>query len=228
MMSDIFVKTYEAPAYNEEDILRYAGVSRTVPAMVELMNSCLEETRDTWSYRVCYREFPVVHSDERLQLTFAETTSKHLKRNLQNCDSIVLFAATVGIEIDRLAARYAHTSPARMVMLHAIGTERIEALCDCFNREVAQEKAARGKQTAPRFSPGYGDLPLVLQKDVFQVLDCPRKIGVSLNESLLMVPSKSVTAIIGVGAIGEQAETENCRRMFDCRMCGRETCAYKR
>ena len=51
----------------------------------------------------------------------------------------------------------------------------------------------------PRFSPGYGDLSLEVQKEIFSLLDCPRKIGVSLGDSLLMTPSKSVTAIIGYG-----------------------------
>ena len=58
--------------------------------------------------------------------------------------------------------------------------------------------------TRPRFSPGYGDLPINMQKDIFAALDCPRKIGLSLNESLLMSPSKSVTAIIGVSARPKQ------------------------
>lgn len=50
----------------------------------------------------------------------------------------------------------------------------------------------------PRFSAGYGDLPLEVQKDIFRVLDCPRKIGLTLNDSLLMSPTKSVTAIVGI------------------------------
>ena len=75
-------------------------------------------------------------------------------------------------------------------------------------------------QLRPRFSPGYGDLPLELQKDVFRVLDCPRKIGLSLNESLLMSPSKSVTAIIGIGKGDVEAENK-------CSACEKTDCAYR-
>ena len=50
----------------------------------------------------------------------------------------------------------------------------------------------------PRFSPGYGDLPIEIQKDIFRALDCPRRIGLTLNENLLMSPTKSVSAIIGI------------------------------
>ena len=64
--------------------------------------------------------------------------------------------------------------------------------------QIAEEAAAEGRTCTPRFSPGYGDLPLETQRDVFRLLDCERKIGVWLNESLLMTPSKSVTAIFGL------------------------------
>ena len=56
-----------------------------------------------------------------------------------------------------------------------------------------------GLAVRPRFSPGYGDLPLALQREVFAALDCPRRIGLTLSDSLLMSPTKSVTALIGAG-----------------------------
>ena len=81
------------------------------------------------------------------------------------------------------------------MIFQAIGTERIESLCDTFCGEYSKEKNVNLK---PRFSPGYGDLSLETQKDIFIILDCPRKIGVTLNESFLMSPSKSVTAFVGI------------------------------
>ena len=83
-------------------------------------------------------------------------------------------------------------------MLDALGAERIESLCETFCKELSLKSRAKGACVTPRFSPGYGDLPLTFQKEIFRVLDCPRQIGLSLNESLLMSPSKSVTAIMGI------------------------------
>jgi hypothetical protein len=80
-------------------------------------------------------------------------------------------------------------------MLQALGSERVEALCDEFCRLMAIESK---RELRPRFSPGYGDLPLELQRDIFRLLEPSRRIGVVLNDSLLMSPSKSVTAIIGI------------------------------
>ena len=89
-------------------------------------------------------------------------------------------------------------SPAKALIFQAIGAERIEALCEAFARDIHDRCGKIGAATGPRFSPGYGDLPLDIQKNIFAALDCPRKIGLSLNESLLMSPTKSVTAIIGI------------------------------
>ena len=61
-----------------------------------------------------------------------------------------------------------------------------------------EEAVAKGMSLRPRFSPGYGDLPLTVQKEFMTLLDCAHLIGINLNESLLMSPSKSVTAIIGM------------------------------
>ena len=181
-------KAYEAPPVDRREILRYAGVRGDAPEIEELLEECLAEAADKLTYKVCYGEFSVIFKDDSIDLGFAETTSTTLRRHLEDCEKIILFAATVGIGIDRLIARYATVSPTKSLLFQAIGAERIEALCDVFNSEYG----------GSRFSPGYGDLPLEFQKDIFSALDCPRRIGLTLNGSMLMSPSKSVTAIIGV------------------------------
>ena len=80
-------------------------------------------------------------------------------------------------------------------MMQAIGAERIEALCDAFCDDMEKEM---GVSLRPRFSPGYGDLPLSVQKDIISLLEAPKRIGLSLNDSLLMSPTKSVTAFAGI------------------------------
>ena len=198
-MNTVFVRAYRAPDFNKKEILRYAGVRGDAAELYALLQECLDEVESKLVYHICYREFAVTHYDSYLDLGFIKTESVGLKKNLYGCESIILFAATVGMEIDRLIARYATVSPTKSLLFQAIGAERIESLCDAFCREIAEEKAKIGFQTRPRFSAGYGDLPLETQKEIFAVLDCPRKIGLTLNQSLLMSPSKSVTAIIGVG-----------------------------
>lgn len=217
-----YVKTYDEPEFNRKEILRYAGAKDSEPEIEELIDECINELQGKLSYKVCCSELPLLTCEDSLDLTFTKVKSHDLKKNLMGCDSFVLFAATVGIEIDRLIIRYSRISPVRALIFQAIGAERIETLANLFNNEVKDMAQSEGKQTAPRFSPGYGDLPLDVQKDIFSYLDCPRKIGLSLNESLLMSPSKSVTAFIGIG------NKINVCKKSSCAACTKENCDFRR
>lgn len=222
-MSDtIFVKNYAEPPVNPREILRYAGYpsSHTVEGNA-LLEPCLAEARGSFRYAVCWREVPVTFSEESLDLSFVQTPSEGLRKNLRGCRRAVIFAATVGVGIDRLIAKYSRLSPTRALMMQAIGAERIESLCDAFCEDLC---AQTGCLLKPRFSPGYGDLPLEIQRDFFAALDCPRKIGLSLNESLLLSPSKSVTAIVGITA--DLPENSGCNTN-QCASCSQADCAFR-
>lgn len=207
-MNTIFTKTFNAPPFDRNEILRYTGAKENTPEIAELIESCIEEVKDKLTYKVCYGHFPI---------SFIEIKSEKLTKNLSGCDSIVLFAATIGIEIDRLISRYGKISPSRALIFQAIGTERIESLCDEFCRFTECEYG----YTKPRFSPGYGDLELEVQKDFFRILDPWKRIGLSLNESMLMSPSKSVTAIIGI-----TDKKNNTKK--SCTTCDKTDCLFRR
>lgn len=217
----IYTKFYELGDFDMREILRYAG-SKEVGAVTELARSCIAEAVPMCRGSVCWCEVDVGISSGEVDLSFAKTDSRALAKNLGGCRRAVIFGATVGLEADRLIKRYSRLDTARAVMLQAIGAERIEALCDAFCADIEENAAARGLFTRPRFSPGYGDLPLEIQRDFVRVLDCKRKIGVTLNESLLMSPSKSVTAIIGLS-------DKPCGvASGGCGYCGKRDCAYRK
>lgn len=197
-MSTVLIKEYAAPTADIRAILRYAGVRDDTPDMVVLANDCFAQAKSQLTYRVCYAEFPLAFGEDGvLDLGFGRVCSSSLSEHLVGCESVVIFAATVGLSLDRLIARCATQSPSRAVMLDAVGVERVEALCDTFCQDMTEQT---GRELTARYSPGYGDLPLTFQHEIFRALDVPRRIGVSLNDSLLMSPSKSVTAIVGIKA----------------------------
>ena len=214
----ILTKTFSVPPVNRSEILRYAGVKKTTPEIEKLIDECLLLISDKLTYRVCYGNFPLAFSEDEINLSFANVKSEKLMANLNGCRSFILFAATIGLEIDRMIALYGKTSPSKGHMLQAIGAERIEGLCNAFNQCITEEYG----YTKPRFSPGYGDLSLELQKDFFRVLEPSRRIGLSLNESMLMTPSKSVTAIIGI------SDTECENKKQSCNDCTKTNCSYRR
>ena len=193
------LRSFDAPDFIRGEILRYMGVVGEASEEVsELIDSCTLECADRLIYRTCFAEVPIAVERESVALPFAKWQSRDLCRALQSCDAVILFAATLGIEIDRLITKYSRISPARALCLQAIGAERIESLCNLLCKTLKEEYAQRGFSLCPRFSPGYGDLSLCVQNDIFCLLDCTKRLGISLNESLLMSPSKSVTAIIGI------------------------------
>lgn len=192
-MINVFTRTFSLPEIDRAEAMRYAGIRNS-----SLINEELIQKFDKTAAlldgklvaRVCFCEIDVKDCDF--------CGSFDIKKNLRNSQSVILFAATVGIEIDRLIARYEVLSPATSLLLDAIGSERVEALCDEFCADMKEKKGAEGYSLRPRFSAGYGDLPIEFQKTIFALLDPPSRIGVTLNDSYLMTPRKSVTAIIGV------------------------------
>jgi len=212
--SPVYLKKYNADEYPElaaidyREVMRYSGMPRKdpaapIPADEEEARICgmaedfLKELKPVLDYRVSYRFIPVEWDEGKLVLPIDVGGSRDLARNLDGCSEALMFAATIGIGIDRLIARYNRTSPAGALILQALGAERAEALCNLFNTEIRSDMASRGLKAHPRFSPGFGDLRLDVQRDFMRMLDCAHLIGVNLNESLLMSPSKSVTAFIG-------------------------------
>ncbi len=194
-MSIVCTELKPAPA-DRGEILRYSGVKTPDEGTCGILDDMLAMTEGRLEYRLCYDIFDIKRQGTTLDLTFSKTESKLASRMLEGYERVAVFAATVGIELDRLISKYSRTSPARAVMLQAIGAERIEALCDAFC-DMLREKYGR-ERVGCRFSAGYGDLPLSLQKEIFSALNCPTKIGLHLNDSLLMSPTKSVSALVGI------------------------------
>lgn len=194
----VCTKNYEAPPISHKEILRYLGCKSPDAETLALIDSVMAQALPLLQYRVCFCEMPLTHGPDGLYIGERKIPGTDLARCLSGCSRVLLFAATLGLELDRLIARYSVRMPSRAVVLQALGAERVESLCNLFLQELKPEYAVRGQTMRPRFSPGYGDLSLDFQKDLFALLNCSKHIGLSLNESLLMSPTKSVTAVVGL------------------------------
>ena len=124
----------------------------------------------------------------------ADDARQRCAEALDGAEKAVVFAATAGLGIDRLIKTYSAQSPLKSLCFDAIGTDRAESICNLFNKEIGSLYTL----CRPRFSPGYGDLDISFQKKIFDELSCPSNIGVYLSGSLQMIPTKSVTTVIGV------------------------------
>ena len=218
MTGQVFIKNYSEVEVNAKEIFRYAGVKTPSLQDEKLLKQCLKELDGAFRFSVCYGIFPVSVSDNEVDFGFSKTTSKFLANNLKDCDKAVVFCATIGLAIDRLIAKYGVVSPSKALVFQAIGAERIESLCNLFSSEILSEY----KKVKPRFSPGYGDLDLEFQRDIFIALDYSKKIGVNLTSECLMSPSKSVTAIIGIP--NKESDIEK----LECENCSQKDCEFRR
>ncbi len=185
----------------EKEVRRYMGlrgpvdISPDTDAMIKKAIGALEKD---CSPKYVSRVFPVTVEGNEVRFADVVIESRSLARNLAGCIQCVLFAATAGPFCDMLVKRASVTSSAYASCCQAAGAAAIEAYCDLINDKIKDEYEAKGLFARPRFSPGYGDLPLENQKDWFRLLDITRNTGIELTGSLLMVPTKSVTAIIGL------------------------------
>ena len=196
--NSIITESLPVPELDRAEVLRYAGVRDSTPDAIALLEDCIREAEGCLVYKACYRMLDISHFRGGVDLGFATVNAPSVADRLAGCNKIILFCATVGVGIDRLIAKYSVSSPARAIMMQALGSERVEAVCDALCTRINEQILASGGSTTRRFSPGYGDLLLDLQRAIFDSLECYRRIGVSLGENLFMTPTKSVTAIIGV------------------------------
>ena len=122
------------------------------------------------------------------------------KRTRLGDKDVVFLCGTIGAEFDAWQRRLSVLSAADALLSQQIGLAAVEKVMDELEeraREVVEgnREEGTGNRLKPRRSPGYGDLPLALSRTILAELDAPRKIGVSITDSNLLVPSKSVTAI---------------------------------
>lgn len=161
-------------------------------------------------------------TEEELDFTVFRTESRSLSRNLKDCEQVILFAATLGTEADSLIRKYSKLQMSKAVTMQAAATAMIESYCDEINTELKETFEKKGLYLRPRFSPGYGDFPLECQRDITAVLETAKRIGIMLTDSLLMTPSKSVTAVMGVSRKPHRCEVRGCE------LCSKTDCAYRR
>lgn len=127
-------------------------------------------------------------------------SSKDLCKNLTDCTDVYVMAMTLGLETDRLIAKTGITSPAKAYLLDALASAYAESLADAVSAHI-HGQLPQGFILRPRYSPGYGDLPLSVQPKLLEALQGQKYLGITLGNNLLMTPRKSITALQGVKPI---------------------------
>lgn len=207
------------------EVLRYLGYSRNKPdeATLELIDGCVKELQSEAQPRHTYRRFELEVSDGGwIRAGGIEMISHNLARNLTGCNEVIFFAATLGNAPDILMNRYSRLSISRAAVMQAVAAAATESYCNECQRAIEDSLAAEQIYVRPRFSPGYGDLPLGVQADFLRVLDARKTVGIYLSDGGVMMPEKSVTAVMGLSRENSRCHIEGCEA------CGKTNCAYRR
>ena len=135
----------------------------------------------------------VALADSKLVLPGASITE-----HLHGAHKVALMACTLGAVSEREMRKHAALSAADGVMFGACASALVEAAANAVEALVVVRAHEMGLHTNWRFSPGYGDLPLDVQPAFVAELDAARKLGITVTPSNMLVPVKSVTAVIGL------------------------------
>ncbi len=213
---------------DKREVLRYLSYRGKAPddASSHIIDECIITCAEAAKPMHVYNFYDIMPSEQGI---LAEGTNivlrgKNIARHLEGCRRCIIMAATIGMEIDNAIRIVQSRDMARAVILDACATACIEELCDIICREISENLRGENSSITRRFSPGYGDLPLDTQKNILSALNAQRRIGLTLTPTNIMIPRKSVTAIIGI-------KPQRCEKQDDvteCENCNNKNCRYSR
>ena len=208
-----------------KEAVRYLGYGKNAvdEKILQEIQNCFRELEELADKKSIYRIFELSLKDENeLKIGNIEICSRNLQTNLKDCKQVVLLAATLGTEVDRLIRKNQVVDMAKAVVMQACAATLLEEYCDELQSEVTEQFKQQRQYIRPRFSPGYGDFSILHQKDILAMLDASKMIGVTMTDSYMLTPTKSVTAVIG---IGDKEVKCNLNR---CEECKKTDCTYKK
>ncbi len=210
---------------NINEAIRYLGYGRSKPdeRTMNLIRECVFAVQEAADPRCVTERFDLnVTEDDYIEAAGIRMHSSNLSKNLKGCKEIIFFAATLGNGPDMLMARYSRLQISKAAVLQAVAAAAIEGFCNEQQQELEKDLKKEHLFLRPRFSPGYGDLSLEHQPDFLRILNTQKRIGLVLSEGGVMIPEKSVTAVMGISRVNSRCHIEGCES------CNNKNCQFRR
>jgi hypothetical protein len=203
----------------------YGAEKKPRQAIVEMASQAAEEAEGLAKPRAIYREFPVARLDEN-SLTLENGITFSIGRKIsslwEGSRALGIALYTVGPELeDRVSALMAGGEGIQALNLDLAGTIALGLVGYQIQHMACERLSAQGVEAGAWLNPGYLDWPLTDQRIIFSILPA-ESIGVTLNDSCMMIPRKSVTVCAGIGVSGSSAGFNRCRH------CGVAKCQFRR
>ena len=205
---------------------RYTGLMRAKDFDQQMIDEACEEALLLAEPRGIYQ---IYDYDCQRQLVIAEPSfqiaGQKIGQHLSGCEQAIVLAVTVGSAIEQQVARCFEVGRyAYSVLLDAAATTAVEQAADELEKAIKPQASAQGYAMRWRFSPGYGDWPLAQQPEMLR-LSHADEINISLTESLMLQPRKSITAIIG---LYRPESTAGLKTRPGCNNCTQKDCPSRR
>lgn len=210
---------------NVSEALRYMGYGKAAKIddnILELVYQCekeiLNEIRPLYTYKI----FDLEKCNQGIQVknTNLILTGNSILKHLESCNRAVFMAATISAGVDAYIRKQQLKGMIYGLIADTMASTLIEQVCNIAEEEIMSELAC---YSTWRFSPGYGDLPITIQKDFLNILQAQKKIGLTATATSILLPRKSVTAIMG---LSEKPLPKGLRGCAVCNM--NKTCQYRR
>ena len=194
------------------------------------INYCIRKTKEIINPRFICRKYKIKKSVfyNKKNETYLEQSNLTLKSNdlhdlLIDCDECIIMSVTLGIEIEREIRKLTYTDLTKGIIIDACATTSVEEVCDILQDNIAQRLLKEGKYITYRYSPGYGDLSIERNLDINNLLNGQKEIGLTVTNSGIMIPRKSVIALIGVSNKDISSTKKPCANCNN-----RDNCDYKK
>lgn len=197
----------------------------TAPGPVTLLiNEITEELLKLDGIKAEYRIFKDISlskEDKSLQLEGVTFNIKPIiYRQVKEAEEVALFICTAGPVVGEMSRQSMKDGDLlRGYVYDVIGSEVVEAAADMMQEELRKRMAGSGKEITNRFSPGYCGWDVAEQHKLFSFFK-DNFSGITLTESALMNPVKSVSGIIGIGINVKYTP-------YQCHLCNDKNCIYR-
>ena len=205
----------------KEQALKYLGYQgQSIDIQTEkLINECLDEINHIAHFKVVYQRYPLNHHPLRLHHISLEYDD--LITLFQDCHEVIVIGCTLGVAFERTMKKLYLINMTKATIMDAIGSSYLEACCDEYEKTIIKEKRTF------RFCPGYGHVPLSLNRELAQLLDCSKHIGLTIQNNDLLLPQKSMIGIIGLGQDKTKKSCQHCKQIEHCQFRKRGQRCYK-
>mgnify|MGYP001781023882 FL=1 len=188
---------------DREEVLRYLEYKGQDidNNLIEIIEECRNITKDRINPRYTFRVYSIKQKYKgiiELEGTNLILESNDLYEILKDCNECILMAATLGINIEKDIKKYSCTELTKEIIIDSCATTAIEEVCDRVQNEIENNILKNGQYLTFRYSPGYGDLSIEKNTEILTILNGQKEIGLTITNSGIMIPRKSVIAIIGI------------------------------